>query len=94
MKPITELKDLLAQEISSAQILCDILKAEREALAENKLDALNDMSDQKQIQAETLAQLAHKRNDWLAAQGFSAGTTGLNEFISRFGSEVDSTWKN
>lgn len=93
MKPSSEFRNFLTQEISSAETLCDILKSEREALANNQLDTLNDLSAKKQGLAESLRELDLQRKTWLVSQGFSADLRGINNFLSKTDHETKQAWE-
>jgi flagellar biosynthesis/type III secretory pathway chaperone len=93
MKLSSEFRNFLAQETSGAERLCDILKSEREALANNELDSLHDLSEKKQAQAEALRQLDMQRNAWLVSQGFSADVSGIKHFLAETDDETKLAWE-
>ena len=88
-----EIETLLEQETTSALALCDILKSERSALADNKLDSLEALSGQKQAQVEELEKLGRSRLAWLDSQGVSANEQDMKAFFAQSGNGLKQNWE-
>lgn len=89
----TDITQLMAQECASAKLLCDILASERNALAANKLELLDELATKKQTQIEKLEALGKIRIDWLSCRGIDTDSTKLNEYFTHAGNEQARAWQ-
>ncbi len=89
----SDITQLMAQECASAKSLCDILESERNALATNQLELLDELATKKQTQIEQLEALGKKRMDWLSSRGIDTDSAKLGEYFSNAGNEQLRGWQ-
>ena len=88
-----DINTLLAQECNCARTLCDILIAERDALANNELDQLHDLSARKQEQVVELEQLSQQRTEWLHSQGVADDAAEIEKFFTAASEQTKLGWE-
>jgi len=71
----------------------DTLQAEQQALVDNDVNALTALSQTKLKQVETLNHLAAERMRQLAALGFNANESGMEQWLTTAGDSGQKVWK-
>jgi flagella synthesis protein FlgN len=89
---IREVHALIAQDIQTAEELCELLAEEHQALKDHKQSELNELLTKKQQLMTALGSSSTTRNNWLAAEALSEGANNKGTqdslwagFLSRIG---------
>lgn len=72
----------------------DTLQAEQKALTNNDVVALNELSQTKLKQVETLNRLASERMRHLASLGLNTNESGMEQWLAMSGDAGRKTWKD
>lgn len=84
----------LQAETQSINQFFDTLQAEQKALINNDVNALSELSQTKLKQVEALNKLASERMRQLAAAGFTANETGMEQWLMMAGDDERKIWKD
>ena len=80
----------LDQELDAARALLDLLTQEQAQLVTGNIDSLNTITGQKAAAVTSMAELAKSRHRALAAAGFPGEEAGMQAWLKRPGSSVES----
>jgi len=78
----------LAEELSVAASLLEVLKREQERLINADADALPGITDEKAKIIARMSELAHSRHCALATAGFDASEQGMQKWVDASGSQT------
>ena len=90
--PSNSLLNNLRDEHKAMAQLVELIKQERVQLLEANIDKLNELTQEKSRLVAHMSELANRRDNALAAAGFTSKETAMKSWLSTAGSDAGAAW--